>query len=46
VLARFEVTGGGGVPDDCAARKPEILQKIRALEAELAALRALVEGLN
>jgi hypothetical protein len=45
VLARFEVTGGGA-PDDCAARKPEILQKIRALEQELVALKALVEGLN
>ncbi len=47
VLARFEVSGGGGgeEPDDFAVRKQEILQKIQALEQELAALRALVEGL-
>ena len=47
VLARFELAGGqgpGGGGIDAA--KQQILQKIQALEQELAELRALVEALD
>lgn len=46
VLARFEMGPVEPQTGNCAAKKQEALQKIQALEQELASLRALVEGLE
>jgi len=51
ILARFDLSGGPGQDPDPGsggfdAKKQEILQKIQALEQELAELKALVEALS